>query len=461
MQVLAQNVTVRGQAHSSYSGKIIQLFTTVDFVTDLQQKQIQDTIQPDGFFEFSFQSDYTQPVSLRIGNVIGQLYVQPDFVYGVTFPEIDPARDYKNGADLTVNIGIVGTDSIELNALIFDYEGLYTDFFTSDEGRFLSRNVMFKRADSLKLTCDKRYKSISNEYFKNYVEYSIASINASVSRGENYLISGFILNKPIRYTHSEYMKFFGSCFSGYLKALASSRKGTSLYNIINTQADYKQLDNFLKEDRFLKNDSLRQLVILDNLWDFYFSSEFDPGAIENIVSQLSQATTIKEHKKITGTMLAYFNKMQPGSQAPGFLARTREGKIGALASYKGKWVYLNFFSTANSASLREMPKIAALKKKFGDKVSFISICVDDSIKTYLNYSKNNIKFDWPIWFNQDHSISKTAKDLYFVTGSEAYFLINNSGYLVESPALSPSQGIEVKFNMLFKKKSRTTKTGIR
>ena len=75
---------------------------------------------------------------------------------------------------------------------------------------------MFKRADTLKKICDKRYQKINNPYFINYIDYSIASINASVSRGENYLINGYIANKPIQYNHYEYMQFFNACFKGYL-----------------------------------------------------------------------------------------------------------------------------------------------------------------------------------------------------------------------------------------------------
>jgi cytochrome oxidase Cu insertion factor (SCO1/SenC/PrrC family) len=457
----SQNIVIKGKAHSSYAGKVIKAFTITDNITGINQREDQDTIGTDGYFELAMQSEDTRPVFLRIDNVVAKLYVQPDFVYGVTIPELDQNMNYNNDTDLNVNIGIIGNDSTELNALIFDYEGKFNDLFGADDSRFLSRPVMFKRADSLKKICDKRYEKISNAYFKTYVEYSIAAINASVSRGENYLINGYILNKPIQYRHHDYMQFFNTCFSGYVKAVASTRKGQSLFNIINVKQDYNALVAFLKEDKFLKNDSIRELVIIKNLWDFYFSPDFDQAAVKNMVSQLNVQTANKEHKRITSTMLAYFNKMQPGSLAPGFSARTKDGTMGTLASYKGRWVYLNFFSTTNTESLKEMPKIMALKKKFGDKVSFISICVDDSLKSYKEYLRTNPKQDWAIWFNDEQSLSKTAKDNYFVTGSEAYFLVNNFGYLAQSPALSPSKGIENKFNLLFKSGKKKTKTGIR
>ncbi|MCC6371779.1 MAG: TlpA family protein disulfide reductase [Bacteroidia bacterium] len=437
------------------------MYSNTDYITNTRFKDNQDTIAADGFFEITCQTDYVKPVFLKIENVVSQLYIQPNFVYGITIPEVERGLDYKNDAELPVNIGIVGTDSTELNALMFDYQEQYNNFFIKDNGQYISRAQMFVLADSLQKLCDKRYSGIKNTYFKNYILYSIASINASVSRGENYLINGYILKHPIQYHHYEYMQFFETCFKGYLNTVASQHKGQSLYNIINSKASYKLLRDFLKDDKFLRNDTIKELVIIKNMWDFYFNPDFEPDAVESIVSQLSVATKNAEHKRICSNMLAYFNKLQVGSQAPDFSARSRDGKMASLGMFKGRWVYLNFFSTANTESLKEMPKIAALKKKYGDKVTFVSVCVDDSLKTYTAYLRANPKYDWNIWYNQAGGLTKTAKEQYSVTGSEAYYLISNAGYLAQSPALSPSNGIEYRFNIIFKIKQKNFRTGIR
>lgn len=449
----SQNVIIKGKAHSSYAGKVIQVSFASDYITNIKQKETQDTIDADGNFELNFQSDFTQPVFLNIGSVAGELYVEPNSEYNITVPEIELAYDYKNGAELYVNIGLIGADSTELNALIFDYQEQYNKLFYQEDGRYLSRATMFKYADSLQQICYLRYAKIKNQYFKNYVFYSIASINASVSRGENYLIGNYILNKEILYNHYEYMNFFNACFKGYLNTIAV-RKGRTIYNIINTKGDYKLLDDFLKEDNFLKKDSLRELVMMKNLWDFYFSADFDKYAIKNILSQLNLKTKISEHKQITTTMLAYFNNLQVGQEAPMFSAVAANKGIASLSAYKGKWIYLNFFSTRNVESLKEMTKIAALKKKYGDKVAFVSVCVDDSLNAFINYVRSNPKFDWAIWYNYNSSFTQTAKDKYSVAGTEAYFLISNSGYLAQSPAIKPSKGIEYRFNTLFKIRTR-------
>ncbi|MBL7931462.1 MAG: redoxin domain-containing protein [Bacteroidia bacterium] len=394
-------------------------------------------------------------------NVTSQIYVEPDFVYAVTLPEAELDLQKNKDVELPLNMGVLGTDSTELNALIFDYQEQYNKLFLTENNRFLSRSAMFRRADSLQKICVQRYAHIKNSYFLDYVTYSIATINASVSRGENFLIANYISNHPIRYDHYEYMTFFKACFTGYLTSVASQHKGQTLFNIINAKADYKALFAFLGQDKNIKSDSLRELVILTDLWNLYFSPDFVPDAVENIVSQLSIQTKIKEHKKIALEMMAYFARLQVGSLAPSFSAITKDGTFGTLQSFKGRWIYLNFFSTENIESLKEMPKIEAIKKKLGAKMVFVSICLDDSISKYKKYLKANPKFDWTIWYNYDKSFSKTAKDNYAIVGTEGYFLIDNRGYLAQSPALSPSRGIEFRLNSIFKIKQKTTKTGIR
>jgi len=459
--IFAQNITIKGKAHSSHINKRIEVYTYQDFITKLKLKETTDTIDKDGYFELKFHSDRIQPVFVQIDNYIGTLYVKPNFVYGILFPEIDEQFKYYENAELPVNISLVGHDTTELNMLIFDYQELYNSIFLAENNEFLTHKKLFKRSDSLKILCDKRYATIKDSYFENYYNFHIASINASLSRGEKALIQTFIVNKKIQYHNYEYMNFFSACFNNYINGIASSKKGTTLYQIINVNASLEQLNDFCRNDQFLKNDSLRELVIIKNLWEFYFNPEFNQPSIEALVSKINVTTKIEEHKFLTDYMLKNFFKMQPGTPAPLFFARNKSAGLESFEKTKGKWTYLNFFSTKNNESLKEMGKIAALRKKFGDKINFVSICLDDSLSSYTNFIKQNPKYDWSIWFNNIGGVKKTARELYNIVGTEAYFLINNFGTLSLSPAISPSKGIEYKFNAIFKPTRKNTKVGIR
>lgn len=454
-------VTIRGKANAVHYGKPIQLLTYQDYFSQLRVTEDLDTVGNDGFFELNTHTKTTRPIFLKIGNLIGRLYIRPDYVYGVTFPSIPDAINYDTEAEVFIDIGVIGNDSTELNAQIIDYADQYNQLFIGKQNEFLNKSKIIKRIDSLSSLCQKRYKKNEDAYFKSYLAYSLAGLNVNVGRGFDFLMTNYITNKPIDYSHFEYAEFFNACFSGYLNALASAKPGRTLYHIINVQANYAALNAFAKTSKYLQNDTLRELVIIRNLWEFYYSAEFVPNAVATILSQLHQATTIEAHKQISLNMLLHISKMRAGDKAPNFMARTKTGTIANSEQLKNQWVYLNFFATSNLGSLREMGKIAAIKKKFGDKVTFISICLDDSLKTYKQYLFKNPKYDWSIWYYNTDNLAKTVKELYQVVGTEAYFLINPFGNLAQSPALSPSQGIETKFGLLFKPKRTNRKVGVR
>ena len=105
-----------------------------------------------------------------------------------------------------------------------------------------------------------------------------------------------------------------------------------------------------------------------------------------------------------------------------------------------------------------MQKIVDLKKKFNDKVTFVSVCLDDSVKTYLGYLKSNPKQNWIILHQAKNS---TAKQAYKVKSLSGLYFINKQMQLAQSPALAPSEGIEYKFNALFRPRSKNTIPGIR
>lgn len=455
----AQNVKIKGQAHPSHAGKPINLFLYSDLITYTQTREASDTIDKNGYFELDLQIDHTQPAELQIENLTGKLYIQPDFVYGITYPERDSSIDRRGDVSVPVQLGVISADTTELNTMIIDFNRLYNKVFSNLGTEFLNRNRLHKKIDSLEFLCKLRYFKNKNRYFTSYLDYTLADINSNATRGKNFMTSRYILDKPVQHQHYEYMAFFNTFFKGYLNAYSSTIPGENIYHIINTTGSYKVLNVFLKNDPLLKNDTLREMVIIRNLWDYYFSPQFDNHQVVDIIEQFRQETKIDVHKKIAENILTIVNKLQPGSKAPEFSAIDRAGKEVSLSDFKNKYVYLNFFSTQSLNSLNEMPKVMDLVKKYGDKVSFISICTDDSIKTYKEYIKANPKYTWTILYNG--TAYSSAKKVYNIKGVPACFFINNYGTLMQSPAQTPTQGFEFKLKALFKPKRSGNKIGIR
>ena len=454
----AQNITIKGKAHPSHIGKEVVLSDFTDYITYSLVKESSDTIDKDGYFELKLQSKNTKPILLNINNLIGKIYVQPNFVYGIYFPVEDSTANHQEGTETTVDISVYGKDSTELNALIIDFNKQYNNLFINSTDKYLSPTKINSMLDTFLLSSKKRYEHIKNPYFKNYLEYSFADFFSNTSRSKTLLNKLFIDKKTIQYHNYEYMQFFNAHFKGYLKAYASTKNGGNIYNSINAFADYKDLKNQFKEDKSIANDTLRELLILKGLIDFYYSPDFDKKQVQSVIEQLYRETKVQEHKNISFNILQIINQLQPGAKAPDFVANDKNGQSVNLYNYKGKHVYLNFFSSESETSQKEMQKIIDLKKKFNDKVTFISVCLDDSVKTYKAYLKANPKQDWTILHQTKNS---SAKQNYNIKTLSGFFFINPQMQLAQSPALMPSEGIEYKFNALFRPRKKITIIGVR
>ena len=455
---ISQNVTIKGKAHASHIGKEIVLSDYSDYVTYTKTKESIDTIDKDGYFELKIQTQTTKPVLISINNLVGKLYIQPNFVYGIYFPQLDSTYNNQEGTESKATISVYGKDSTELNALIIDFNEQYNLNFAKANERYLSPTKLNALLDTFYMATRKRYKANKNSYFKNYVDYSFANFYSNTSRSKAYLQKTFIDNKPILYNNYEYMEFFNSYFKGYLKAFSSTKTGGSIFNSINSFADYNDLRNQFNSDKTITNDTIKELIILKGLIDFYYSPDFDKRQVQSVIEQLYRSTPSVQNKKIAFNLLQTIYQLQPGAPAPDFTANDKAELKVNLSYYKGKYIYLNFFSTESDISLKEMQKIIDLKKKFNDKVTFISVCINDSVKTYKQYLKSNPKQDWVILHQAANS---TARQAYNITSLSGYFFINQQLQLVQSPALTPSEGIEYKFHALFRPKRKNTITGVR
>lgn len=454
----AQNITIKGKAHASHIGKEVVLNDFTDYITYTINKESVDTVDKDGYFELKLQSKNTKPILISINNLVGKIYVQPNFVYGIYFPAEDSTANHQEGTETTVDISVYGKDSTELNALIIDFNTQYNNLFINSTDKYLSPAKINTMLDTFLNVSKKRYEHIKNPYFKNYLEYSFANFFSNTSRSKLFLYKQFIDKKPIQYHNFEYMQFFNAHFKGYLKAYASTKNGGNIYNSINSFADYKDLQTQFRGDKSITNDTLRELLILKGLIDFYYSPDFDKKQVQSVIEQLYRETNVQEHKKIAFHMLQTINQLQAGAQAPDFTANDKTGASINLYNYKGKHIYLNFFSSESETSQKEMQKIIDLKKKFNDKVIFISVCLDDSAKTYKTYLKANPKQDWIILHQAKNS---TAKQAYNIKTLSGFFFISPQMQLIQSPALMPSEGIEYKFNALFKPRKKNTIIGVR
>ncbi|MBS1645910.1 MAG: TlpA family protein disulfide reductase [Bacteroidetes bacterium] len=442
--LLAQNVHVKGIA-PTHKGKKIAVFLYDDLITQSQTEQDADTVDARGNFELSFSITQTQTALIRTDNLVGKLYVQPNYIYGVVFPERDSTRFIAGNNEQTINL-IINGDSTELNARIIDFNECFNVFWEKNYKEFIS-NRASKKLDTFQLEINKRYEKVKSAYFKTYIKYTFASLNESLGKHRTYLAAHYLIGNPIAYSNFEYMTFFNQYFGQYAQKQSNTKNGSFIWGAINEVGDFKHVNELLKGDPALQNDSLRELAAIKTIYDAYFTPGFNKEKIREMLEQEQASTKIAIHKRICFNALRNINNMKVGQLAPNFLLKNIKNDTFSLHQFRKRYVYLNFFSSGCVDCLQELKKEEQLYKKYADKVVFISIATDKDTVDFKKFIKQNTAYKW-LFLHTDNN--KKTTEQYNIKSMPVYYLISPDGYLLQSPATKPSEGIEYKFDQIFK-----------
>ena len=233
-----------------------------------------------------------------------------------------------------------------------------------------------------------------------------------------------------------------------------SKNGNLILDAINEQGNYTHLNELMKGDPLLKNDSLRELVLIKGLYELYFSPHYKKEKIKEMFGLAYSTTTIAEHKKILFNILRNTNNLQIGSAAPEFALLNIKRDTVRLTDFKNRFIYLNFYASWCTDCLEQFKKQEDLFRKYGDKIYFVSISIDDDTTAFKNFIKQNPKYKWT--FLQSVK-NKNVIQQYNTMSVPIYYLIGMQGQLLQSPALKPDEGIERKFNEILKIKPKRQK----
>ena len=446
----SQNVVIRGYADKIHQGKIIRAMSSDDYITYTRIQQATDTIDGKGFFELGFDVAYPTKMMLMVDNLVGNMYVLPQNYYAITFPKADSLYDLNPNAEYPVELGFIfkeNNDTTEMNSLIINFNREYRKFFIENAQYIVAKKGFYQKLDSFQTACMKRHEKTVEPFFKIWLEYTFAEINEELLRNRNVLANAYILGKPVLIDHSEYMQFINAFFNRYIVMKASSKRGNTIPDIINESASYTALKQVMSGDPYLKNDTLLELVLIKGLYELYFSPEFKRENVKMMIEEAGRTCQIKSIQKIIQNIVQQIYLLSPGTAAPEFSLMNSKGKEIRLKDFRGKFVYIDFMASWCVPCLKELKELAELKKKYGDKVIFISVSVDENEADFKNFVAKYKSYDWNFsWYGSD----KKIKERYNVKSIPSSFLVDEEGVLLLSPAPGAGNGLEGKLKQYVK-----------
>lgn len=440
-----QNTTIKCDA-KPYKGKEVAVIVFDDNITETENELAKTSINDTGYFEISFNISKTEHVFLKCENATADLHAEPGKTYDAIMFAKDSTRFVNANTEQLVSLAIRKTDSLEINYLIADFNNRFDIFWENNYKFFVADQFAYEKIDSFKVALKKQYSSVNSSYFKNLVNYKIAALEDAASENRKKLFTDYVNAKPLLYDSYEYINFVSKFYTPVIRSMMLKE---NYINALSQKVDFKNFVKLFKSEKYLTNDTLRELIAIKALYISYSYPLYTNGNVLHILETASKEALNVENRKIAGNIVKKIGKLNIGAPAPPFQLPDKNDKLIRLMDFKGKHVYIDFWATWCVPCLAEMKLIPELKKEYGSQIEFVSISIDDNIDLMKQFLKKNPQYNWTFLYTG--SKGKTKGD-YMVYSVPAYYLVNSFGNLQQSPAEKPSGEIERVFDEIVNKK---------
>ncbi len=440
--VYSQPVTVEGRVEGGNKNLI-----RVIKYADLFSHYIPDgalascVTDKDGNFSLKFDLKNTTYAFFSLDLKKSEIYLTPGGTY-ILKVKRDSTLDKGSIFDkvenpLPVTI-ISATDS--LNQYISLFNVMFNNFVYNNFMSIYKRHNMSVINDFRK-TVDKTFNTAVSEYFKNYVEYTVATtVWLSRNGGSKSMLRDYFVNKPVLYDNIAYTDFFHEFFKGYFNSpLRKDVNYDSILNLINSGAGYSKLDSLIKKDTILaQNERLLQLVEMEVLKECYYDKTADRKNVENLFGELAAKSKYDENRKIAVNYLKRFHRLAYGTPAPDFQLPDIAGNERTLDDFKGKFVLLTFMNTGCKICNKQLENVEKIADSYSVSVKVVTILSGNNASETIRFFREK-GYDWTVLLLGNKI---TLLEDYDVKTFPAYILLNPDGTVALAPAPMPDENLD-------------------
>ena len=442
LTVSAQNVAITGR--SNKINTLIRLFAYEDLVNEtgvlLDQSQTDDK----GHFILEGSVKQILPARIYVGLEPVDLILTPNANYDIEIivPEKKDEVSYFEKELPTIRVKRA-TDKGIYRQIIYSEEiinGYMTEHFNQ-----IYRGRQLRYIDSIQNAISREVPDIKSDYVKNQNRYKIAAIRLGISTdGGRKIIKDYFDGQPVLYTQSAYIDLFKELFDGYFNSAAYDS------HLLNDAFDKGPgaFKKYLDSDPFMaRNPQLAELITIFNLQKLCYGDRGTSRLAKDHLNYIKGQTKYAEHKAIISDFFAKYNRLAPGTDAPEFILKDRDGKDVSLTDYKNGLVLLQFVDGASPVSERQFAELRSLHHQWQDSVQILTIATHDRMDFFKQQFMEK-KQDWPLLDLGDNILLLEA---YNVRTFPEYILIKRGNKIGEAPAPSPERYLDERVRKMYGK----------
>ena len=440
LQLVADETVIQGSI-KGFDSKTIKIGVYKDYITN-EKEWLNEQIITDGNFKLSINLDEIKQVILRIEDKETSLFAEVGQVYNVTL-SFDEEANRGQAFNKFLNLSFPFPKATELNQQIKSFNKAYQDFFEQNYAKMMYKGAN-KETEAFLTSWRKKAESKELAFLKNYIIYALANLE-NIRGGSNVTLENtFVKGQPILYHHKEYMNFFTQFYQEDFDQLTIKSGSQKMMKALMFE---ESLDRTLEELNILKNfesAELTELYLLYGLFEVYHKKVINQESSQKILQQIAKKGQNQGNKEIAGNILKALERYGKSMEALNFTLFDANGQEHSLTDYKGKQVYLSFWSNTSIPSLRELKVMQKLHAEYGEKVHFVSINLDDDPAINKSVAQtNNYTWDF-LHFGGDYEL----REAYQITTVPTYFLINEQGGISKAFAEGPIEMERTFFNTL-------------
>lgn len=417
---------------NDYAFHSIELIELSDVITKSYHTIETDTILIDGSFQFEKTPNKAGLYFIRIKNKFVNLVLEPGVSYSIDLS----APKYKQVLSEQIQVNSFEADGKKqkyLHEIALELDKTLNEF-ARDASEELNDSIRLSMVDSMQKSLTASYETPSNQYpwLKNEIQNRFSMIAFTLTGKHKYIDSVFSSN-----FNPQSQSYF-QVFQAYTNPLYAKWKLENQDSIISVLPDSNVIEPLLSEFKSIlpKNspDSLVEYALLYQFYDFPFLKK---KKLERVywLRELKSFSNFKSVKYGCKKAINNLTKLMEKTVAPDITIWDFHKSELELDKLKGRFVYLQFWSMNNTASLLDLMLIESMHKKYGREISFVSINIDGDTARLKQYI-NNHKYKWIVGFVKD---ADKVKEQYNIQTTPMYYLLDTEGNLFKSPADRPER----------------------
>ncbi len=424
----------------TYAEETLRLYTFSDYITMTKKIIAESKVDEQGYFTFTIETDETFEAFLDLDVFIGYIIVEPGKELKIVLPKktIRRREDIMNPYFKPYEFYIrILNDDNTVTAAMKKFDALYES----------AVKTIFKNPKHINpgLT-EKQIQAINdstafckNQFFLNYKKYKFLELKQNaIYKNKKAVVRKNFNGNPVLYKNPAYNKLLKE----NLGTVLFETYGDTLFKLLGMRAGWNMMSKTLASSDLCSDTEFREYFLFINLYrEFYKNTIYK----SNIISTLYAA---KRYIKNENTLRAVKNfldnssNLMAGNASLDFRLPDNETYMHSLSDYRGKFVYLGFFSVESYTCKKDILLLSSLAKQRKDLLKIVLVFKENNTEKIKKFLKNIDTKD--ITILHDDGGGKII-DEYNVYVYPTYFLINPEGRLSLISAPGPAENFEAAY----------------